>query len=107
MELKDALVTEVNSGMLSYGNHNTDNGFLNEKYYMVERELKCAGYEPVGVCFNVPFNPHPTKQIAFAYLVDDEVHWCHMPQSCWYNYLYDCYGTKVAEEMLSEYTKRC
>ena len=102
MTFKEALVTEVNSGMLTLSNHNTDNGFLSPKSYITEGELKKSGYEPMGICFNIPFNPHPSKQIAFVYLVDGEPVWCHMPQTCWYNFLYDLYGAEKVEELIEK-----
>lgn len=103
MTLKEALVTQVNSGMLTYSNHNTDNGFLNPKCYETEKALLRAGYEPVGISRNVPFNPHKTKQVAFVYRMDGEAVWCHLPLACWYNFLYDLYGGKQAEKILEDF----
>lgn len=78
-DLRRILRQEVNSAVLTFENHNTDNGFMVSNLTMMSRMLKRNDYEPVGICKNVPYNPHPTEQVAFVYRYDGELYWCHMP----------------------------
>ncbi|MGN0316955.1 MAG: hypothetical protein ACI4E1_03360 [Lachnospira sp.] len=81
-ELRHALCNSVNSAMLTYENHDTDNGFLSYSLKEMKRGLVRRGYEPVGISRNVPYNKYPTPQVAFVYKYMDEVYWCHMPVMC-------------------------
>lgn len=84
---REALTCEVNSALLTFENHSADNIFLDPSYTVMERLLREYRFEPVGYCKNVPFNRYRSKQIAFVYRYDDELHWCHMPEICWMSFL--------------------
>lgn len=81
-ELSYALNNEVNSAMLTCENHDADNGFISGSIIELRKGLKRRGYEPVGICDNVPYNKYSTPQVAFVYRFMDEIHWCHMPLVC-------------------------
>ena len=81
--LREALTCEVNSALLTFGNHSADNIFLDPSFSVTERMLRECHYGPVGISRNIPFNRHQTNQIAFVYRYDDELYWCHMPEVCW------------------------
>ena len=99
MEFRDAITNCVNSAMLTYENHNTNNSFLGASYRMVDRMLKMYDYEPVGTSKNIPFCNHSTAQIAFVYRYEDEIYWCHLPEICWKKFLVDIYGSDNLEEI--------
>ena len=100
--LGEILQTEVNSGMVTFENHNNDNGFMDCDIVPFERALKERHYEPVGICKNVPFEPAYAKySVAFCYKYEDEVYWCHLLETIWFSLLSDVYGRKEADAIVS------
>ena len=87
MNLGEILKTEVNSGMINFENHNTDNGFFGDTLNEIEKELKYRNYEPFG------------NSIAFVYKYDEEVYWCHMPETYWFHLLREAYGYDEADKI--------
>lgn len=86
---REALTCEINSALLSSGNHSTDNIFIDPSYRNMEWMLRECHFEPVGISRNVPFNRYRANQIAFVYRYEDELYWCHMPEVCWISFLHE------------------
>lgn len=84
---REALTCEINSALLSSGNHSTDNIFIDPCYRSMERMLQECHFEPVGISRNVPFNRYRANQVAFVYRYEEELYWCHMPEVCWISFL--------------------
>lgn len=101
MELKEILKTEVNSALVSFENHNADNGFFEDNVIDVEQELNERQYEPIGICKNVPFKSAGIKySVAFVYKYKENVYWCHMPETYWFYLLKQYYGYDVADKIV-------
>lgn len=93
MNIVEALQTEINSGMLTVENHCRDNGFFGDTLKECEKELKRRKYEPVGICKNVPFEcAYSSYVIAFVFRYNEEIYWCHLPESYWFKLLKEVYG---------------
>ena len=102
MDLREVLKTEVNSALISCGNHDSDNGFFADNINGVEKKLIAREYEPLGICKNVPFEcASAGRSVAFVYKYDGDVHWCHMPEIYWFRLLKECYGYSEADKIVS------
>ena len=102
-EIGEILQTEINSALLTYENHNNDNGFLDCDILEFERGLTERNYEPVGICKNVPFAPdYALHSIGFCYRYNEELYWCHLTETLWYSLLSDVYGRNTADTIISE-----
>lgn len=100
MNLGEILKTEVNSGMINFENHNADNGFFGDTLNEIEKGLKYRNYEPLGICKHVPFPCSCAgNSIAFVYKYDEEVYWCHMPETYWFHLLRETYGYNEADKI--------
>ena len=99
--MKEVLITEVNSALLTFSNHDNDNGFLEDTIDKVEKKLIERGYEPVGICKNVPFPCVSTSMsLGFVYRYDGEVRWCHIPEVYWEMLLCQCYSRKEVNSIV-------
>lgn len=96
------LQNEVNSAAVTFENHSNDNSFLDCGIRDFAAELE-NGYEPVGICKNVPFKPdYAEHSVAFCYKQDGELYWVHMTEILWFSLLSDIYGRKQADEIVSK-----
>lgn len=103
MDIREALRTEVNSAMLTFENHNRDNGFFEDLVREFEKELQARQYEPIGICKNIPFPCSATKySVAFVFRNNGEVNWCHLPETYWFHLLKQCYGYDEADKIIDE-----
>lgn len=102
MDLGMILQTEINSAMISFKNHDSDNGFLECDVTKFESALVKRGYEPLGICKNVPFKPdYAIYSVAFCYKYNGDVYWCHLTEVMWYSLLNQIYGNKKADAIIS------
>jgi hypothetical protein len=103
MDLGMILQTEINSAMISNKNHDCDNGFLECNVTKFESALVEKGYEPLGICKNVPFKPdYAIYSVAFCYKCNGDVYWCHLTEVMWYSLLNQIYGNKRADAIISD-----
>ena len=73
MTIGEILQNEINSSFVHLNNHNNDNGFLYCDILSFENGLLTRGYEPIGICKHIPFEPPYAKHsIAFCYKIDGE-----------------------------------
>lgn len=90
MKINEALVSPVNSALLTYENHMRDNSFLRKSPAAIESALREKGLSAAGVSANIPYNPYKEAQIALV--CEDEwgeKMWCHMPTIMWLHLIWD------------------
>lgn len=99
--IKDSLTIEVNSALLTCGNHCSDNSFIcNNLDYFIS-SFRATNYLPYGVCKNPPYNEYDSPMVAYVFYDEvDEVRWVHMPQKCLLHLLSELYGTPKAKQLL-------
>lgn len=102
MTLGEILQNEINSALVTFENHNSDNSFMDCDITTFARLLEASHYEPVGICKNVPFEPSYARySVAFCYKYEDELYWCHLTEIIWFSLLSDVYGRDKADEIIS------
>ena len=107
MNLGEVLKTEINSALISCGNHDSDHGFFAANINDVEKNLIAREYEPLGICKNVPFECASAGQsMAFVYKYDDNVCWCHMSEIYWFRLLKEWYGYSEAKKIINSILDR-
>lgn len=98
MNIGEILQNEINSALVTFENHSSDNSFMDCDILIFEKSLKTNKYDAVGICKQVPFKPAYAKySIAFCYKYNDELYWCHMTELLWFSLLSKIYGRKEAD----------
>ena len=100
MTVLESLTNTVNSGILTFENHTNDNSFVSTEFFHFEKDFLHKGYEPVGVCKNIPYNNYDSPMIAYVFKDNDETVWIHMPERCLVHLLSDNYGREKAKELV-------
>ena len=101
MTIEESLTNEINSAMITFENHSKDNSFVDCDLKNFKKYFGYTGYEPYGVCRNVPFNYYPDEQVAYVFKEDEEIKWVHIPKLMWRYLLSDIYGREKAKEIVS------
>lgn len=98
--IKESLTTLVNSSEINCYNHCGDNSFIENHFNIFKRNLEKTRYEPIGISFNVPYNPHDANMVAYVFKDKGEIRWVHLPEICLLHLLSDLYGRKLAKELI-------
>lgn len=99
MELKEALITEVNSGLINYDNHSSDNCFSYNTPHEMEWAMKNNGMKPVGYSLQLPYNPYSYPMVAIVFTEDGELCWCHMSKMTWQSFVKRLHGDEVLKSL--------
>lgn len=91
-DLKLACLTAINSAALTRENHSNDNSFIDNAASNICSKLSLLNLEPIGFCYNIPYNHYVTDQIGFVFKDNDEIYWVHFPLLSYEVLLKDLFG---------------
>lgn len=100
--LLEALITKINSALITADNHSHDNSFVENKIDAMLVKMEKSKYIPAGICKTMPFIPDSYDKdwyICFAFYDEGELYWIHFPKVVLFSLLKDEYGYKKADDI--------